>query len=318
MKAFHPEAQWTRTEREGYAAWVGQTNLISLCVIPALGSKVVSLVNRKTNREWLWRSGKPLGNGGYASSFASGDESGWDEMFPSINECVYPEAPWQGIQIPDHGEVWSLLWDDHCTGTELHCKVEGVKLPYSLEKVYSFVAEETLRIEYTLTNHSESPFTFMWAAHPLFQVHEGMKLHVSSELTEIEVSYSEGERLGVFQDKQSWPIIQTKSDIVDLSVIEPAAGKSAEKYYFVGKLGTGLAGLSDPATGEAISLRFPTDKVPYLAIWANYGAYGGHYHFAIEPATGRMDDLNHAMLRNEAAAIEANGTYRWFLEVAIT
>lgn len=308
---------WTQIESEGYITWVGQTNSISLTVIPSLGSKVASLVNRKTNREWLWRSGKPLGNMGFGSAFATGDESGWDEMFPSINKCFYPEKPWENQMIPDHGELWSSEWSCQCRGDELYCQVNGVHFPYTLEKVYSFAAEDTLRIDYYLKNHSLSPFSFLWAAHPLFQVREGMILNVPNDQLEIEISYSERQRLGVFQDRKPWPLIRTENGRVDLRMIEPAEGKFAEKYYFANKVKHGWAQLSDSGTGEAVTIRFPPEQVPYLAIWANYGGYGGHYHFAIEPATGKMDDLAHAIRQNEAAIVEANGEYRWFIEVLI-
>ncbi|MFC5649457.1 hypothetical protein ACFPYJ_09990 [Paenibacillus solisilvae] len=310
--------RWTKENQEGYDVWAGETDAVSIRVIPELGSKVISLVNRRSNREWLWRSGKALGNQGFGSSFGASDESGWDEMFPSINECLYPEAPWMGNKIPDHGEVWSSKWQASCTEGELHCRVEGVCLPYSLEKRYSFVSENILRMDYTLTNRSDSPFSFLWAAHPLFRIHEGMRLNVPGELSEIETSYSQDQRLGVFQDKLAWPIIESEQGMLDLRLIESADSKSAEKYYFTGKLELGMAQLSDPATGEAVTLRFPAETVPYLAVWANYGGFGGHYHLAIEPATGRMDDLAHAVLHNEAAVIGAHGTYRWFLEMEIT
>ncbi|TFE28616.1 hypothetical protein [Cohnella luojiensis] len=312
------QGQWTKSNREGYPVWIGETEKISLCIVPGLGSKVVSLVNRSTNREWLWSSGKALGNEGYASAFSAGDESGWDEMFPGIIESTYPDEPWKGRRIPDHGEVWSMSWVDSCTETELRCKVEGVAFPYRLEKVYSFASENTVRIDYSLTNLSDSPFSFLWAAHPLLQVREGMKLNVPEGLEEIEVSYSEGQRLGEFQDKRSWPNATSCGGTVDLSVIGATDRSVAEKYYFTNKLTVGMAALSDPDTGESITLRFPEDKVPYLAIWANSGGYGGYYHFAIEPATGRMDDLNHAMNTNEAATVEGRGTYRWHLEVTLT
>ncbi len=309
---------WRKAEMEGYASWIGETELISVCIIPALGSKMISLRNRKTDREWLWRSGKPLGNGGYGSSFAAGDESGWDEMFPCIDACTYPQEPWQDRAIPDHGEVWSLGWEHHCTGAALHCRVEGVQFPYLLEKVYSSTAEGTIRIDYTVTNTSDSPFSFLWAAHPLLQIHAGMQLHVPHELKEIEIAYSEGERLGVSPNKRAWPFVQTAAGVVDLSIMEPAAGKFAEKYYFSGKLGDGFAGISDPVTGEALRFTFPAKQVPYLAVWANYGGYGGNYHVALEPATGRMDSLEQAIPRNEAAVVEGQGIYRWFLELNIS
>ncbi|MNC49557.1 hypothetical protein D3C75_987460 [compost metagenome] len=166
-----------------------------------------------------------------------------------------------------------------------------------------------------LTNRSESPFSFLWAAHPLFAVREGMRLHVPGELTEMEVSYSAGGRLGMFGAKQPWPVAQTSSGRVDLSVAEPHRGEFAEKYYFTGKLETGFAGLRDPATGEALTMTFPARQVPYLAVWANYGGYGGNYHLALEPATGRMDNLAYAAQQGEAAVVGPGAVYSWHLEV---
>jgi galactose mutarotase-like enzyme len=195
-----------------------------------------------------------------------------------------------------------------------------VQFPYVLEKTYTFPAADTLRVDYAVTNLSGAPFSFLWAAHPLLQVREGMKLHVPPGLTEIEVSYSEEGRLGVFGSKQPWPLARSASgESVDLSTVESNNGRFAEKYYFTSRLGpgSGYAGISDPATGEALMFRFPAEQVPYLAVWANYGGFGGNYHVALEPATGRMDELAHAVREGEAAVIPARGVYRWHLDVNV-
>ncbi|MFC5529189.1 DUF4432 family protein [Cohnella yongneupensis] len=306
---------WIQTDREGFKAWTYNTSQVSVTIVPALGAKVVSLLNRRTGREWLWHSGKPLGNLGYGSVFSHGDESGWDEMFPGINVCAYPDEPWRERIIPDHGEVWSLEWNAEATGQQLRCSVDGRQFQYTLDKVVSFTSEDTLRIDYELTNRSNSPFSFLWAAHPLFKASEGMRLRVPEELTQIEVSYSAQGRLGEFGTLQPWPKIPNTS--IDLSVIEPPKGRFAEKYYFKDKLKRGWAELSDPATGETVEFGFPAEQVPYLAVWANYGGYGGHYHIAIEPATGTMDDLAYAMSRGEAAIVAGGGQYRWYLELSV-
>lgn len=309
--------EWTRTEVEGLSAWRGATGALSLQVVPKLGSKVVSLRNEKTGREWLWRSGKPLGNEGFGTPFSAGDESGWDEMFPGINEAAYPDAPWQGARIPDHGEVWPLPWEDECSGGALRCRVEGQAFPYTLEKAYSFLTDDTVRIDYAVTSRASEPFRFMWAAHPLLRVDAGMRLRVPAGLSEIEVSYSAGGRLGEFGCKRPWPLVPAAGGAVDLSVVEAADSGAAEKYYFVGRLEEGFAEIEDPGTGEGIRFGFPAREVPYLAIWANYGSYGGYNHFAIEPATGRMDDLRYAIGTGEAAVVRGGETYRWHLDVTV-
>ncbi len=318
---------WTRIDREGYEAWTRETNGLSVAIVPSLGAKIVSLTNKATGREWLWSSGKPLGNRGYGSPFGDGDESGWDEMFPGINVCAYPDEPWRGSIVPDHGEVWSLPWRaDLSEDGSLRCSVEGRRFPYTLDKTVSFAADDTLRIDYAVTNLSDSPFSFLWAAHPLLKAEAGMKLRVPDQLKTIEMTYSAMERLGGFGARHGWPITEPNGRIapeeehgarIDLSVIEPNEGRYAEKYYFADRLTDGWAELFDPATGEAVTFRFPADRVPYLAVWANYGGFGGHYHVAIEPATGTMDDLAYAMNERRVAVVAPGGQYRWHLEVSV-
>ncbi|TVY02184.1 hypothetical protein [Cohnella terricola] len=318
---------WTKTDREGYEAWISETSKLSVTIIPTLGSKMVSLLNKETGREWLWRSDKPLGNQGYGSAFGDGDESGWDEMFPGINVCAYPDEPWRGRIVPDHGEVWSLPWQAQADNGTLRCNVQGREFPYTLDKAVSFIADDTLRIEYTVTNLSDYPFSFLWAAHPLLRAEAGMKLRVPDGLKTIAMSYSAQTRLGNFGAKHRWPIpdlslFRTESTRdhgapIDLSVLEPNEGRYAEKYYFADELAEGWAELCDPVTDEAITFRFPTEQVPYLAVWANYGGYAGHYHFAIEPATGTMDDLAFAMSENRTSVIAPGGMYRWYLETCV-
>ncbi|MFF2909032.1 hypothetical protein [Paenibacillus sp. NPDC057934] len=307
---------WLENKIEGHDAWIGESSQLSVCIVPGLGAKAVSLRSTRTGREWLWRSEKALGNEGYGSPFPSGDESGWDEMFPCIDAGEYPLAPWQGRPIPDHGEVWSLPWEAHSTGFTLHCQVKGEQFPYLLEKTYSFTADGALRIDYAVTNTSTAPFSFLWAAHPLLEVQAGMKLHVPNSLDEIEISYSAEERLGVFGDRQPWPLASSSGGTVDLSMTEANEGRFAEKYYFTGRAERGLAAVSDPATGESITFSYPAEQVPYLAVWANYGGFGGNYQLALEPATGRMDHLGEAVRRSEVAVVAGGEVYRWHLQVS--
>lgn len=309
--------RWDQHKTDGHEVWTGSNSMIQLTLAPHLGSKVISLKNLKTGREWLSRSDNPPGNKGYASSFTDSDGSGWDEMFPTINVCKYPEFPWQGVELPDHGEVWSIPWHVAVQEGKLSCDVYGVRMPYHLKKTYSFTDEERLRIDYSVQNLSPFPFSFLWAAHPLFQVDEGMEIIVPSELNTIVVSYSQDGRLGQMGDIQKWPIPFAHQEQTRLNLVEAATARTAEKYYFQGELPEGKASLYDPGTGEQLTMIFPKEKVPYLSIWANYGGFGGQYHVAIEPATGFLDDVSYAMARQAVSTVEGHGTYEWFVEIEL-
>ncbi|WP_438347687.1 hypothetical protein ACP8HI_18705 [Paenibacillus sp. FA6] len=309
---------WEQHQMDDQEVWTGTNSMIQLTIAPQLGSKVISLKNLKTGREWLSRTDQPLGNKGYASSFADNDGSGWDEMFPTINACHYPTFPWQGVELPDHGEVWSIPWHVIVHEGQLSSDVYGVRMPYHLKKSYSFTKEQRLRIDYSVQNLSSFPFSFLWAAHPLFQVEEGMEIIVPRELDTIVVSYSQDGRLGQMGDIQKWPIPFADQGQTRLNLVEAAAARTAEKYYFQGELPEGKASLYDPVTEEQLTIIFPKEKVPYLSIWANAGGYQGQYHVAIEPATGFLDDLSYAMEHKAVAVVEAQGTYDWFIEIELS
>ena len=129
---------WSKGMLDGYEVWTGRTEVMEMAVVPELGSRIISLRNRKTGREWLVQPAGVLETNGYASSFGKRDGSGWDEMFPTINACRYPAYPWEGTELPDHGEVWSIPWKAHSEEEQLHCSAQGIRIPYQLRKTYSF------------------------------------------------------------------------------------------------------------------------------------------------------------------------------------
>ena len=308
---------WTASTFEDYPAVIGETDRMRVTVLPSLGAKTISILNRKTGREWLYRSDKPLGNKGYGSSFLDGDVSGWDEMFPAVNGGRFPVNPWLTLSNPDHGEVWSIPWNMEIKDNELSCSVRGIHLPYDLEKTYTFSSESGFRIDYRVNNLSDVAMPFLWAAHPLLNIREGMKILVPHDLEEITVSYSHHDRLGSFGERNSWPVAITADEqSTDLSTVGTMMEHSAEKFYFSNPLKEGWVALLDPYTNESFRLAFPVHQVPYLAIWADYGGYGA-YHLALEPASGWMDDLEFAYGKGKTSILPPCGTYTWHLEVTI-
>ncbi|MGV2806590.1 hypothetical protein GNF85_23915, partial [Clostridium perfringens] len=135
--------------------------------------------------------------------------------------------------------------------------------------------EDTLRIDYAVHNSGPFPFSFLWAAHPLFQIDEGAEIIVPNELSEIIVSYSANGRLGEFGDIRTWPQPWEDTPHIRLNRTESRLEASAEKFYFAGELPDGQASIYDPVAREGLRMTFPKEQVPYLGIWAKYGGYQG-------------------------------------------
>ena len=106
---------------------------VQMVVVPGLGAKLCSL--RWQGQELLaLNPRKALRTAHYAAPYAEFDASGFDECLPSIGPCPYPEYPWQGAEVPDHGEAWSIPWSWEMQPEALHLWCGGVRFPYDFHK----------------------------------------------------------------------------------------------------------------------------------------------------------------------------------------
>lgn len=97
---------YTGTYR-GFLSVIAESVDARIEIVPELGAKIVSIVYKPTGKEWLLDSGnRLLQQPEYGSTFVDWDMSGWDECFPTIESCMIGID--RKIQLPDHGELWSL------------------------------------------------------------------------------------------------------------------------------------------------------------------------------------------------------------------
>ncbi|MCM3630549.1 DUF5107 domain-containing protein [Paenibacillus glycanilyticus] len=308
---------WSIAEEQGYTVLQGENDLLLVRLVPERGGKVISLINKRSGKDWIHRTERPWTALHYGMNWEEGDQGGWDEMFPTIEACACPDEPWQERSYPDHGEVWCIPWTYAIEGESLRLIVEGRQVPYRFSKKVSLAGSELL-LDYEVVNPTTHAFSYLWAAHPLLNIRAGMKLNVSPSLSEIEIAYSQDERLGRMRDTNTFPIASGRDGVaVDLSVLEDKDKNAAEKYYFTAPLQEGDVQLTDPSSGDSMRFRFSPEDVPYLAMWANYGGYGD-YTFAVEPATGYMDSVYRAHELGKTKQAQPGSTNAWTLRVEIS
>ncbi len=80
--------------------------------VHSLGARITSLVSRATDASGSRSRGAHPWRPPYGARFTDTDHFGWDEMFPSVDACAYPVEPFTGLDVVDHGELWSLRWAD--------------------------------------------------------------------------------------------------------------------------------------------------------------------------------------------------------------
>jgi hypothetical protein len=302
----------------GLEALLFQSARISSVIIPGWGGKIASLVDRRTGRQWLHTNPLipyrlPAYGADYTRDF---DAGGFDECFPNIAPGRYPQQPWQGVTLPDHGEVWALPWQIEFSATTLRLSVAGRQLPYRLEKWLSFPAEDCLRLDYRLENLSPYPLSFIWSSHPTLAVMPGMRIVLPAERLRVD---SASERFNMQAGREvAWPWQAGH----DLSLLPPREAGWAAKFYTRGLAG-GWAVLSDPSNQAALRFEFDPELVTHIGLWMNFGGWTGvfgaepYYNLAIEPCIGVADRLVTAMEEGEYGVIPPGGVSAWWLNLVV-
>ena len=296
-----------------------QNEAIRTVILPEIGGKIGSLVSLKTGREFLLQHPeRPYRRARFADSIENYDISGFDECLPTVAACPYPDPPFAGVVMPDHGEVWSRPWKHEIRGEELILKVEGVRLPYLMRRT-TRLAGPVMELEYEITNTGNQPFKYLWSAHPLLSVQAGSQIILPPEVSEVLVDYSARNRFAIGKPT-TWPQgRQADGRSVALDPISGPQQKTADKL-FTPRLSQGYCGVRFQ-TGEAIFFRFDPQLVPYVGLWICQGGFPPEgtpeFTVALEPCNGRPDSLAKAIARGECPELASGASQRWKLEIEL-
>jgi len=301
---------------KGFLAYSLESEAIKLIVVPELGAKIVTMLDKRSGKEWLaGAGGRKLRKVAYASDFAQADVSGWDECFPTVLACSYPgKGQFEGRFMPDHGELWSIPWEARVGPTGIVCSVQGRALPYRFQREMSLADERTFRFAYRVANEGEETWSALWCAHPLFLATEHTEIFLPGEVTEV-LCVDGGRKLqsGAIY---SWP---EGDDSLPYPIhrIGPSSSRDSRKFYVSGTVKEGRAGLIEKHTGASIELLWSPEQLPYLGVWVNEGGYLETPVCAIEPCNGFYDDLAAADANDRRLRLEPGQACEWELYVRL-
>lgn len=311
----------TESTIERLDALIVESGDIRLAVLPQLGAKVLSIVWKPTDFEYLWRQpGRDLRLVDYGADFEAGDISGWDECFPTIGQCFYPDEPWRGAAVPDHGELWPIAWDWRVEDESLRMWADGIRFPYRFERAFTFPKPGILQVNYAVENRAPYPLRAIWSMHPFFRVAPDTKI-LLPEASTIHVEVSKSARLGSFLTEHAWPVTRTHNgDAVNLSQVGPLDPDSMEKV-FTDRLIEGWAALFTPSNEQFVLMRFDPSTVPYVGVAAMRGGWPEtgepSYSVILEPCTGWPDRLDIAIPRGNAMSIPGRSTVKWRVDLQL-
>jgi galactose mutarotase-like enzyme len=294
---------------------------LSLIVVPGLGARVVSLVDRRDGRQWLVQGAPPDATD--ASAWAAEDvvfdgrtSFGWDECLPTVAPCADPvEAGAQPLR--DHGDQWgrpaSLDLDADAGAVE--AAFASARWPYRFERRLSLPGDASVLAEYRLANQGDVPLPVLWSMHPVFLLEPGTRLDLG-DVAEARLTAALGIPI-LPADRVDWPVARRDDgQPVDLSLVRGPEGWAAKLYAEAPEVVRAVT--PDDAVLE---LSWDRTTAPTVGVWLSTGGWpvGGPpaVQVALEPTTSPDDHLADALAHGRPLIVEPGAERRWWVRLHV-
>jgi hypothetical protein len=285
-----------------------ENDAVRMEVWPSIGGKIASVVDKADKFELMFSYPVELPTGPqYDKPFDNSWYGGWDECFPAVAPSKYVGHPYDGIAVPDHGELWGLPTTAVPTKDGITTVWHGLRFGYRLTRKL-FLDGPAVVADYTLVNLAPFEFKFVWAAHALMTMNVPVQLDLAHSSL---FRYSHDAAGTEHQETFDWPTI---ADDQDLSHPERLPAKRGWKVFSVDPIESPIV-IRYPSRGRSVSVEYSSEGgLPaYWGIWINTGGWSGHKHFAIEPTTGRFDQIDRAERDGSAGKVAPSGRAEWMV-----
>jgi hypothetical protein len=251
MPELSVSTDWTY---RGLSAIVLENRFLRAVILPELGAKLWQITYKPHDRDLLWNNPRiPPARLPMNSRYDDVWSGGWDELFPNDQEAVIQSEPY-----PDHGELWTGLWNAKPftapgeVGVKLRFETPISSIQFD-KTIILRSGSRVLRFQHRLTNAGTTLFPFMWKLHPAFAVTPAHRLDYPPMDVELDPSF-----LGTLEGAPRnfrWPGFSNGDACLDLRCVP----RSEERrlYFFYGlNFKQGWCGLTDTSTGLACGMHF--------------------------------------------------------------
>jgi hypothetical protein len=290
-----------------------ENDAIRMDVWPALGGKVSSIIDKADKFELLFNYPSEIPTEAlYDAPYQSGWYAGWDECFPAVAAGPYTGHPYNAVNVPDHGELWGLPTVAVPTKDGITTVWNGLRFGYRLTRKLALEGASIVA-RYSLVNLAPFGFRFVWAQHALMSMIQPVQIRFTPGLP-MRLSHDAGGR--AIDQNFAWPR-GTQGE--DFSHPDGLPADRGWKMFSVEPI-SAPAVVSYPSRSRALEIEYESEDAitAYWGIWIDNGGWAHHHHFALEPTTGRFDQLDRSMKDDSAATVgpsmQVNWTVTWRLK----
>lgn len=280
-------------------------------VWPQFGGRISSLIDKADGHDLLFSYPDELPTRSpYGRSYAASWHAGWDECFPAIAGGPYSGHPYDGIAVPDHGEIWSLPTTAVPTDHGITTVWNGLRFGYRLTRKL-WLDGPAIRLQYTLINLAPFPLHFVWALHPLLGMEKPVKLNVPSG----SYRFSHDAAGEVFDTMFEWPHVQEWEDLTHPNAL-PA--KRGWKAYSANPIDSPAAVIY-PERGRQLRFEYDaeSDLAAYWGVWVNTGGWAAQRQVSLQPTIGRHDQIAAAIKDHSCGTVEPMGRCEWRVNLSV-
>ena len=270
----------------------GESDHIRFSLAPACGGKIISIYNKRLQKEFLWKNKNlQLSLLGAGADYDSNFYGGIDELLPNdIPENI------DGIDYPDHGELWTTCLDNEVKEDSISVfgKLQLSELYYK-KTIRLDANEPVIYLEYKIRNDADVQRNFLWKLHAALDIKEGDQLVTTAKKGKVvDPAYSRFSNLHEF----NWPIIEDR----DASLV-PQKNNTVDFFYLYDAAQPAMNFLNE---GGKHLFRYQYDKkiFPYQWYFASYGGFLNHYTAIIEPCSSMPMSVNNAKALHQCTVLE--------------
>ena len=270
-----------------------ESDFLQVDIAPSVGGRIVNILGKPSGYQFLWHNArlkleKQLPGAEYDPNFYGAV----DELLPND----IPE-PLNGVDSPDHGELWTLALDYRRAGDAV--VLSGV-LPLcglAYERKLTLRSDSPhIDMDYRIHNPTGERRIFLWKLHAAVAIEPGDQIVCPARTARaVDMAWSRWSSLKPFP----WPNVEgQRADQI------PPRGNSVD-FLFLYDLEAGRMAWKSAARGQTLAYQFDLKVFPYAWYFASYGGFDGHYTAILEPCTTMPLSVNEAAKLGQCSTLQA-------------